>query len=147
MPEMGAHPHLFACAAKQFSSVPLVLQEAQIYALSDYYRKIYRRIRIDGWIELANESKGLPIPSEVVKGNAYSDACGFTDLSAFSENDMYAVGGEGDVWRFDGAKWHNCALPTKCLFAIGLLRWRRARLHNGNERKCMGGGELTVGHG
>ncbi|NHZ66931.1 hypothetical protein F1735_32430 [Massilia sp. CCM 8694] len=29
MPEMGAHSHLFACAAKQFSSVPLVLQEAQ----------------------------------------------------------------------------------------------------------------------
>ncbi|NHZ67142.1 hypothetical protein F1735_33630 [Massilia sp. CCM 8694] len=28
MPEMGAHSHLFACAAKQFSSVPLVLQEA-----------------------------------------------------------------------------------------------------------------------
>ncbi|NHZ77688.1 hypothetical protein F2P44_00005 [Massilia sp. CCM 8695] len=30
MPEMGAHPHLFACAAKQFSSVPLVLQEARL---------------------------------------------------------------------------------------------------------------------
>lgn len=25
---------------------------------------------------------------------------------------MYAVGGEGDVWRFDGAKWHRCPLPT-----------------------------------
>ncbi|MDQ1818142.1 hypothetical protein RBA41_33070, partial [Massilia sp. CCM 9210] len=46
------------------------------------------------------------------KGNVYSDPFGFVDLSAFSASDMYAVGGEGDVWRFDGVKWHNCPLPT-----------------------------------
>ena len=41
-----------------------------------------------------------------------STSLGFRDMSAFSANDMYAVGGEGDVWRFDGSKWHNCPIPT-----------------------------------
>ncbi|MDQ1814460.1 hypothetical protein RBA41_14205 [Massilia sp. CCM 9210] len=89
----------------------VVRAAGQIYALGDY-RKIYRRIGIEQWIELGKESKGLPIPAEVLKGNVESDEFGFVDLSAFSANDMYAVGGEGDVWRFDGVKWHNCPLPT-----------------------------------
>ncbi|MDQ1834716.1 hypothetical protein [Massilia scottii] len=97
---------------KRIGIVKRVVRAAgQIYALGDY-RKIYRRIGIDQWIELGKESKGLPIPSEVLKGNVYSDEFGFVDLSAFSASDMYAVGGEGDVWRFDGVKWHNCPLPT-----------------------------------
>ncbi|WP_157778553.1 hypothetical protein [Massilia violaceinigra] len=97
---------------KRIGIVQKVVRAAgQIYALGDY-RKIYRRIGVDQWIELGNESKGVPIPSEVLKGNVYPEAFGFVDLSAFSASDMYAVGGEGDVWRFDGVKWHNCPLPT-----------------------------------
>ncbi|MDQ1814463.1 hypothetical protein RBA41_14220, partial [Massilia sp. CCM 9210] len=44
----------------------IVRAASQIYALGNY-RKIYRRIGIDQWIELGNESKGLPIPAEVLK--------------------------------------------------------------------------------
>lgn len=89
----------------------VVRAAGQIYALGDY-RRIYRRVGIDQWIELGSENKGVPIPPEVAKGNVYSDAFGFNDMSAFSSEDVYAVGGKGDVWRFDGRKWHNCPVPT-----------------------------------
>jgi hypothetical protein len=37
---------------------------------------------------------------------------GFSALAGFSREDIYAVGGKGDAWRFDGEKWHRCPLPT-----------------------------------
>jgi hypothetical protein len=32
---------------------------------------------------------------------------GFSDLDGFNENDLYAVGGKPDIWRFDGLEWHQ----------------------------------------
>ncbi|ALV07678.1 hypothetical protein [Roseateles depolymerans] len=40
---------------------------------------------------------------------------GFDAVSGFAENDIYAAGGEGDVWRFDGHLWRQCQIPTKLL--------------------------------
>jgi hypothetical protein len=37
---------------------------------------------------------------------------GFSDLDAFSESDMYAVGGNGDVWHYDGKKWTQMGFPS-----------------------------------
>ncbi len=84
----------------------------QIYALGNY-RRIYRRLGVDQWRDLRSENTGLPMPADVEDGDIYSDGFGFNDMSAFSATDMYAAGGHGDVWRFDGEKWHNCPIPTK----------------------------------
>ncbi|NHZ81954.1 hypothetical protein F2P44_22140 [Massilia sp. CCM 8695] len=89
----------------------LVRAAGQIYALGNY-RKIYRRIGVDQWVELGKEGKGVPVPRDVEAGKTYATSLGFVDMSAFSANDMYAVGGKGDVWRFDGTRWHDCSLPT-----------------------------------
>ncbi|UOD30516.1 hypothetical protein INH39_01835 [Massilia violaceinigra] len=89
----------------------LVRVAGKIYALGDY-RKIYRRIGFEQWIELGTEGHGVPPPAYINDEDDSSMEYGFEDMSGFSSDDMYAVGGEGDVWRFDGAKWHQCPVPT-----------------------------------
>jgi hypothetical protein len=37
---------------------------------------------------------------------------GFSDIDGFAEDDLYAVGGKGDVWRYDGAAWRVCEFPS-----------------------------------
>ena len=37
---------------------------------------------------------------------------GFKDVDGFSHDNLYAVGGKGDVWHFDGAKWRAIDFPT-----------------------------------
>lgn len=65
-------------------------------------RKIYKRIQPGKWELFA----ALPELSE----QQYT--MGFDDLDAFSEKDMYAVGGCGDSWHFDGTNWKQLGFPT-----------------------------------
>lgn len=37
---------------------------------------------------------------------------GFSDIDGFSERDMYACGGRGDLWQYDGRRWKQVELPT-----------------------------------
>ncbi|NHZ38465.1 hypothetical protein [Massilia rubra] len=83
----------------------------EVYAIGSF-RKIYRRIDMNQWIELGSEGKGVPMPTDLTSPTDFVFTLGFNDMSAFAKNDMYAVGGDGDVWRFDGKKWHNCPIPT-----------------------------------
>lgn len=100
-------------APGQLSVIQKVVTVAgQLYALGDC-RKIYRRIGMDQWAELAEEGKGVPMPADAAQGKEYTFLdIGFCDMSGFSPNDMYAVGGSGDVWHFNGTKWVQCHFPT-----------------------------------
>ncbi len=89
----------------------VVRAAGEIYAVGDY-RKIYRRIGVDQWIELGAEGNGVSMPADLTSEMDFIYTIGFNDMSAFSKNDMYAVGGEGDAWRFDGEQWHQCLIPT-----------------------------------
>lgn len=40
------------------------------------------------------------------------DYDGFNDFDAFSETDIYAGGGKGDVWHFNGEHWKKVPVPT-----------------------------------
>ncbi|NHZ66730.1 WD40/YVTN/BNR-like repeat-containing protein [Massilia genomosp. 1] len=42
----------------------------------------------------------------------FLDPFGFKDLDGFSTNDIYAVGGKGDVWYFDGNIWKQIPFPS-----------------------------------
>ena len=42
---------------------------------------------------------------------------GFEDLDAFSDQDMYAAGGHGDVWHFDDSRWSQVNFPSKLQLA------------------------------
>ncbi len=66
--------------------------------------EIYKRVGVGKWERVP----GIPAP----KGEAQIKAAGFNDLDAFSETDMYAVGGHGDVWHFDGSAWRQMGFPT-----------------------------------
>lgn len=92
-----------------FSKIVRVL--GTVYALGTH-RKIYRRIGFEQWREIGDEGWGVPITKKESLDLHASLKFGFNDLSAFAENDMYAVGGEGDVWHFDGTNWQQCMLPT-----------------------------------
>lgn len=65
-------------------------------------RSIYKRTDIGLWTPLR---EGLPDVD-------VDTSQGFNDLDAFSPSDMYAVGGHGDVWHFDGQRWEQQGFPS-----------------------------------
>jgi hypothetical protein len=68
-------------------------------------RTVGRRDGKDSWFGHSNR-----IPE--TKGSVQE---GFNDIDGFNESDIYAAGGAGDVWRFDGAGWRQCAFPSNAL--------------------------------
>jgi len=65
-------------------------------------RAIYKRINLNHWVKLDN-------------GFSQEDATryqGFYDMDGFSETDMYAVGGHGDIWHYDGTIWMQEGFPS-----------------------------------
>jgi hypothetical protein len=71
------------------------------------WRSVARRIDVNKWESIVDR-KNMPEP----KSPNGIDPGGFRAISAFNAKDIYCAGGEGDIWRFDGAKWHRCPLPT-----------------------------------
>jgi len=65
-------------------------------------RSIYKRTNIGHWVKLDN---GFP-EEEVTRYQ------GFADMDGFSETDMYAVGGHGDIWHYDGTIWMQEGFPS-----------------------------------
>ncbi len=68
-------------------------------------RRVFKRVAVGQWVRLDT------IPEPVT--DAEVDAAGFNDLDAFNEADIYAVGGQGDVWHFDGTAWRRMGFPTQ----------------------------------
>jgi hypothetical protein len=71
------------------------------------WRSVARRVDTNKWESIVDR-KSMPEP----KSADGIDPGGFRAISAFNAKDIYCAGGEGDVWRFDGAQWHRCPLPT-----------------------------------
>ncbi len=63
-------------------------------------------------------SAGLPFD---LKTELYT--AGFSDIDGFAEDDIYAAGGDGDVWHYDGARWRALdfpfALPLRTICCAG----------------------------
>lgn len=69
------------------------------------FRRILRRDGIDQWTDITGQlHSDLSINEK--------DDWGFEDVDGFDESELYAVGGRGDGWRFDGKDWHPLNLPT-----------------------------------
>ncbi|MFC4158937.1 hypothetical protein [Chitinimonas lacunae] len=45
-------------------------------------------------------------------GSDLTYAPSFEDIDGFSRCDIYAVGGKGDVWHWNGARWSQCHFPS-----------------------------------
>ena len=68
-------------------------------------RKAYVREAPDTWRQL---SMG---PAQE-QGATSLDTGGFSDIDGFAEDDLYACGGRGDLWNFDGQSWKRVDIPT-----------------------------------
>lgn len=84
-------------------------------------RTVAKRNKENVWTSLL---KGLPF---VYKADWKT--AGFIDIDGFSETDIYAVGGRGDVWHFDGDAWMQIHFPSN----IHLY-----------SACCAGGGEVYI---
>lgn len=92
------------------------------------WRTIARRIGVDQWESLCADSI-LPKPG-TRKSLEFGTDWGFRSVDGFASNDLYAAGGYGDLWRYNGHRWLQCALPSRML------------LHN---VCCAGDGHVYVG--
>lgn len=99
--------------ADEFIAPGKVPMTARVKCINDYAysvgggRAIYKREDIGKWIKI---DAGFP----AVEADT---AQGFNDMDAFSETDMYAVGGHGDVWHFDGKLWTQQGFPSNVQLA------------------------------
>lgn len=65
-------------------------------------RSVAKRSENGKWI---SHTDAFPLHPEIGRG-------GFDDIDGFSEVDVYAGGGLGDVWRYDGKRWIQVAFPS-----------------------------------
>jgi hypothetical protein len=87
----------------------LVCIDGWSYALGQL-REIHKRIEIGKWEPMMN---GFDQP----RYDDSWDDWGFNDMDGPNENNLYAVGGKGDVWRYDGKKWRWCDFPSNEVLA------------------------------
>lgn len=85
-----------------------------IYASGDYH-KLFKRVGKKQWVDLTKPSEHTELHELGVaqsKGN-YSQTLPSTFMSfdGFSESDIYACGGEGDLWHYDGQRWTQLSPP------------------------------------
>ncbi|CAM3610251.1 hypothetical protein VA7868_03565 [Vibrio aerogenes CECT 7868] len=90
---------------KQYEK-PLNSYKAGLFGLKNIHGTIYgatsarityKRIGPDNWIK-DERLKNIP-------GGDQTSQKGFRDIDGFSENDIYAVGGDRDVWHLDEQGW------------------------------------------
>lgn len=81
----------------------LVCIDGWAYALS-LFRKVFKRTAVGEWTQL---KEGMELN---IKGDTLH--AGFADMDGTDDNNLYAVGGRGDVWRYDGKRWHQCDFPA-----------------------------------
>ena len=67
-------------------------------------REVFKRLDGDRWIQLTDT---LIWPEK----KEPTDNVGFWDVDGFSDTDIYACGGRGDLWAFDGKRWTKEDLP------------------------------------
>lgn len=65
-------------------------------------RQIYRRADIGKWEIISKKY--------IKEGDLFD--FGFDDLDGFSEKDVYAAGGKGDVQHYNSAEWTQCQFPS-----------------------------------
>lgn len=65
-------------------------------------RQVYRRDESGHWSEARS---GLPPLGQ-------GETSGFEAVAAVQPDEVYAAGWDGEIWRFDGARWHPIDSPT-----------------------------------
>jgi hypothetical protein len=100
-------------------------------------RRLHRRLGIGQWEDL---TASLKLPADVDEPGKSLDYL-WQSADGFAADDLYAVGGAGDVFHFDGKQWRQCRFLTdELLFTVCC---------GGDGQVYIGGqqGTLYVGRG
>ena len=87
----------------QFSAVKCIAG-GHAYAVGTG-REVRKRTAPNKWTRISDDELLRDMPKEL-------DHAGFEDIDGFSERDIYACGGLGDLWWFDGKRWIDQNCPT-----------------------------------
>ncbi len=74
------------------------------YAAS-LFRRVFKRVEVGRWEELSTGLERLPHETRGID-------LGFEDIDGLSHDNLYAVGGRGEVFHFDGSRWTRCDFPS-----------------------------------
>jgi hypothetical protein len=93
-------------------------------------RQVYRRAANGTWSDMM---RGLPVGDGTVSG--------FECVLAIARDEIYAAGWDGELWRFDGARWRRIdSLTDRVISSLCLGA-------DGQARGCAQGGVLIEGRG
>jgi hypothetical protein len=95
-------------------------------------RQVYRRESSGNWARI-DQGTLLPLDSKEIAG--------FNSIDGFNEQDIYAVGFDGEVWRYHGEAWEKIDSPT----ALALQRVKC--IPPDTVYACGQGGALVRGNG
>lgn len=95
-------------------------------------RKVFVRESPDKWQQL---DAGLFPQGDQTN----HDSSGFSDIDGFSDSELYACGGRGDLWRFDGHLWIQIEIPTNDKL------WRLCCASDGLVHVITLGGQILMG--
>lgn len=87
------------------------LRNGHAYAVSGT-REVRKRIGPSNWIMLDN---GIPKLDYFGENEDQLFMHGFNNIDGFSDNDLYASGGRGDLWHYDGDRWRQVEIPTNAV--------------------------------
>lgn len=91
--------------SESFAAVRMARIGGSAYAVG-LFRDVFKRTGRANWTKM---DSGLPsLSSKQISATSL----GFQDLDGLTEDNMYAVGGHGDVWRYDGSRWKQCDFPS-----------------------------------
>lgn len=76
-------------------------------------REVYKRIAIGKWENVSIETEQFCTQKRRNDSNESDEYPGFSDIDGFNNKDIFAVGGMGDVWHYDGKRWTSCDFPSK----------------------------------
>jgi hypothetical protein len=103
MGDDGDEPAIDSSSKQFFSSVKCVAG-GFAYA-AGLGRAVYKRTAPGKWKCLSGGTMTAKLPADL-------DRAGFEDVDGFSDTDLYACGGRGDLWHYDGKKWSREDVPT-----------------------------------
>lgn len=75
-------------------------------------RTVWQRSGKNQWSWLNNGIPLLDYYNRDSKDSELTYKHGFDSIDGFSDNDLYACGGDGDLWHYNGTKWSQKELPT-----------------------------------
>ena len=79
----------------------------QVYGIG-WGREVFKRIGPEDWQCISEDIR------------EHGSGHGFEDMDGFSDDDLYAVGGQNDVWHFDGTAWRYIDIGEKQLLPLSV---------------------------